>query len=541
MNRNDLRKRLALPFVLLLLAAMLPACDGGGGEGRGDTVPPFVSSVSPPGGADGAAVTNAVTAVFSEAVAPATINTSTFRLTAGGNPVAGQTAVSGRVATFTPLAPLASGTLLTATVTTGVADLAGNPLAVDFPWSFRTEAVSWLGTVQLGTSAEDAANGVATNTFGDLFVTGFTRGSLDGVTIPAGADLFLIRLNSSGSPQGIPVQLGTPADDFAEDIAADAFGNVYVVGFTQGSLDGITGPAGNDLFLIKFNASGSPTKIIQLGTLADDAASSLAVDGADNVYVAGFTRGELVLGAFQGLADIVLGKFNSLGDTLNILQLGTSADDFANDVAVDGVGNVYVAGATKGGLAGTNQGLFDLFLVKFDPAGTELWRRQLGTPADDEALGVAAAADGTVYVAGQTRGSLAGANQGNNDLFLIKFNSDGQQIWRRQLGTSDDDGAEDLALDASGNILVTGTTFGDLAANNTGLGDLFLIKFEPLFGAELWRQQLGTVADDEARGVAVGRGGGIFVTGLTFGDLAMLNQGISDLFLVKYDASGNLQ
>jgi hypothetical protein len=108
----------------------------------GDTTPPAVSSTSPANGAAGVAANASVTATFSEAVDPATVTTATFKLQGGAAVVAGTVSLSGNTATFRPSASLAPGTTYSATVTTGVKDLAGNAMAANRTWTFTTGAAA---------------------------------------------------------------------------------------------------------------------------------------------------------------------------------------------------------------------------------------------------------------------------------------------------------------------------------------------------------------------------------------------------------------
>jgi Beta-propeller repeat len=108
-------------------------------------------------------------------------------------------------------------------------------------------------------------------------------------------------------------------------------------------------------------------------------------------------------------------------------QLGTAGLDFGYGVAVDSSGNVYVTGYTEGGLDGnTSAGNFDIFLVKYDSAGTKQWTRQLGTTEWDVGSGVAVDSSGNAYVTGYTPGGLDGnTSAGGEDIFLVKYDSNG--------------------------------------------------------------------------------------------------------------------
>ena len=107
----------------------------------------------------------------------------------------------------------------------------------------------------MGTSSTDNAYGVATDSSGNVYVTGNTNGGLDGNTSAGSWDLFVVKYNSSGTKQWTK-QLGTSSTDWAKGVATDSSGNVYVAGYTAGGLDGNTSAGGLDLFVVKYNSDG---------------------------------------------------------------------------------------------------------------------------------------------------------------------------------------------------------------------------------------------------------------------------------------------
>ena len=230
-------------------------------------------------------------------------------------------------------------------------------------------------------------------------------------------------------------QFGTPAADLAYGIATDAQGNFYTVGVTTGSLDGTTtASVAGALFVVKYDKSGVRQWIRQLGTAnGDTRAVGVAIDPVGNVYAAGNTSGDLDGNSNAGMVgnfDLFVVKYDSSGVKQWTRQLGTPGDDFANGIAADAQGNVYVTGTTSGGLDGNaNAGLsgVDMFIVKYDGAGTRQWTRQFGAGGDDEGVGIAIDAQGNVYVAGSTRdGVLDGnTNAGGFDLFVVKYDAAG--------------------------------------------------------------------------------------------------------------------
>ena len=176
--------------------------------------------------------------------------------------------------------------------------------------------------------------------------------------------------------------------------------------------------------------------------------------------------------------------------------------------------------------------------MKLDTEGEEVWTRQFGTRDHDYNTGVASDGAGNVYVTGHTEGDLGSPNAGDDDAYLAKYGEDGELLWTRLFGTSEDDQAWGVATDSYGNAYVTGYTKGDLGASNAGSGDVFVSKFDPA-GSLLWTEQFGTDEFDGADGVAVDPVGNVYLAGHTddifaprFPDL--FQESFLDAFVVKF-------
>jgi len=409
-------------------------------------------------------------------------------------------------------------------------------------------ATKLLGATGAVTSGES----VATDASGNVYVAGSTSGGLDGNSLTGTRDFFVTKYNSSGVKQ-YTRQLGVALGNvtLGSSVATDASGNVYVVGFTDGGLDGNTRTGSYDYFITKYNSSGVKQYTKQLGAAgADTEGRSVATDASGNVYVAGYTTGRLDGNMQTGTADFFLTKYNGSGVKQYTQQLGAAgAETYAVSVATDASGNVYVAGFTFGGLDGnTLTGSKDFFVTKYDSSGVKQYTKQLGVAgADTEGRSVATDASGNVYVAGYTWGGLDGNTQTGNytwDFFVTKYNSGGIKQYTRQLGVGGaNTWSNSVATDTSGNAYVTGSTQGGLDGNTlTGTSDFFVTKYNSS-GVKQYTRQLGvggaTGAVTSGQSVATDASGNVYVAGSTTGGLdGNTLMGSRDFFVTKYNSSG---
>ena len=126
-------------------------------------------------------------------------------------------------------------------------------------------------------------------------------------------------------------------------------------------------------------------------------------------------------------------------------------------------------------------GSTDVFVVKYNSSGTKQWAKILGSAAsyDGEYADMIIDSSDNIYIASCTAGSLYGTNAGSLDLFLVKLNTAGTQIWIRQAGSSASDIVQRLAVDSDGNIFVSGYSSGNLDGNtNVGSADIFIVKYD---------------------------------------------------------------
>ena len=282
------------------------------------------------------------------------------------------------------------------------------------------------------------------------------------------------KFDSAGNPQWTR-QFGSTQPDLNLGATADAFGNVYVTGYTEGDLDGDSS-GGRDIFLRKYAPDGNLLWGRQLGTSEADEGSSVVTDALGNVYLSGYTTGNFG-GVNAGMADSFVTKLDAAGNVLWNRQFGTNRSDESYAIAADAFGNVYASGFTDGNFEGQSKGGRDAFILKLDDAGTTVWRRQVGTTSTDRSDGVAVDEHGNVYITGMTRGALAAPIAGSDEAFVSAFNANGVPVWSYQIGTAGIDEGQGIATDRNGAVYATGYVTGTFVAPNLGFGDVYLGKF----------------------------------------------------------------
>lgn len=408
----------------------------------------------------------------------------------------------------------------------------------NYTWN-STECVLAVDFRQWGTGGGDAGYSVAIDSSGNIFVTGYTLGGLDGNTNAGSSDMFVTKWTADLTKSWTK-QLGSTGMDSGNGVAVDSSGNIFVTGSAYADFEGATYAGGyGDIFLVKYKTDGTKEWSKLWGTANDDYGQSVAVDGDGNIYVAGYTSGALDGGTKTGGFDVYLTKWNSDGSKAWTKLWGTVSDEICHGVAVDGDGNIFVTGYTySGSFEGyTNAGGKDIFLTKLNSSGTIVWTKQWGTSSDDFGYSVAVDGDGNIFAAGWTTGELDGnTTSGGEDIYLTKWNADGTKAWTKQWGTDHDDRGQGVVTDGSGNIIVSGfawSAMNDDAIYN-GWEDVFLTKWSA-GGTRVWTKEFGTYSYDYGRAVTIDSDGNFFMTGETHGVFTGSGTGDNyDVFLVEY-------
>lgn len=311
-------------------------------------------------------------------------------------------------------------------------------------------------------------------------------------------------------------QIGTFDYDIGTGVAIDSLNNSYLTGF---SLALLGSPFGEQALLYKYDPSGNLLWTKPTRSLPSQRSNSVAVGGNNDVFIAGLAQ--------YATDDAFLSKYNSAGSLLWTRQVNSNGNEQATSVAADHSGNSYVTGSTNGNLAGPNLGGYDGFLGKYDSAGNLLWMRQIGTAGYDSGNAIAVDSTGSLYVTGVTNGGITLPSGSGGDVLVAKFSSGGDLIWSRQFGSSTLDSGASIAIDSSGDLFITGSTYGNIGGPNLGRSDVFISKLTST-GAVLWSRQYGTQEDDYGKSVALDKSGNplVLTSGLLLSKFATTGSSI---------------
>lgn len=364
--------------------------------------------------------------------------------------------------------------------------------------------------------------------------------------------------------------------------AVDSIGNVYLAGeansitaIASGGTQNNYGGGSTDAFLAKFDSNGTRQWGTYYGGVQSEWCGTCAVDGSDNVYLAGFTESDTAIASgghqdnFGGIIDAFIVKFNASGVRLWASYYGGADQDWGKSCAVDGTGNVYLAGTTYSDTAIASDGFQNTlgdapgkaFLVKFNSSGVRQWGTYYGEAGYAEGTSCTVDGSDNVYLAGSTNsdstiasGGHQNINGGYTDAFLVKFNSSGNRLWGTYYGGSSDEEGKCCAVDGGGNVYLSGRTFSDTAIGSGGYQnmragsyDAFLVKFNSS-GLRQWGTYYGGANYEYGYSCAADGSGNVYLTGGTGSDTTIASGGYqntpggsTDAFLVKFDASGMRQ
>ena len=309
---------------------------------------------------------------------------------------------------------------------------------------------------------------------------------------------------------------------------------------------------------------------------------AITTDESGNIIITGITNSgnaTATVGAHQailgGNTDALIAKFNGNGVMQWATYFGGSNYDAGSGIKVDISGNLIMTGYTNSTSAVATSGAYqinhgngitggyDAFIAKFNTYGVRQWATYYGGSGADEGRSITTDSSGSIFVAGYTVSTTAiatsGAHQtihggGSYDVFLTKFNANGQRQWATYYGGGNHDYVEEIVIDKNWNVIISGQTYSTTAIATSGayqtiLGggkDAFIAKFNTN-GVRLWASYYGGSGDDEGSGIATDENGNLIMTGYTTSTNAIAIGGVHqtiyggggyDAFITKFNANG---
>jgi len=349
-----------------------------------------------------------------------------------------------------------------------------------------------------GSSSSDWGYGIATDTGGNIYVTGYSNATWGSpVNAHSGnSDIVVMKLSTDGALQWNTFH-GSMSDDIGLAIAADGNGGVYVAGFSYnawGSPVNAHAHSGHpNIVVLKLDTDGA----LQWNTFhgsAWDSAFGIVTDMSGNVYVTGYSNATWgsPVNAHTGSADIVVMKLSTDGALQWNTFHGAGGMDYGYGIVTDMNGNVYVTGYSEGtwGLpVNAHSGSTDIVVLKLDTDGALQWNTFHGANSWDEGRGIAVTG-GNVYVAGNSEfgwGSPVNAHSGSADIVVLKLDTDGVLQWNTFHGSDAWDEGGGIAV-TGGNVYVAGasnTTWGLPVNAHTGSADIVVLKLSPVTFADV--------------------------------------------------------
>ena len=327
------------------------------------------------------------------------------------------------------------------------------------------------------------------------------------------------------------------------DIAVDSLGNIYSVGSNSNS--GTT-----NAFLSQYDPETNlfTSESVSIGTNdGSTGASAIAISSDDSIYVTGDTSGELVPGISRGefdQRDIWVAKYQDTESGLEqvwIQQFSLGEVEFAQDIATDSENNVYVIGEIAGVEGGDNVGSDRIWFTKFQADGERLWTRILDFDSSlaDVPKGITVDESDNIYITGENR--IGNSQDSEADVFLSKYNTEGNLLWTQDFGTSSDDGVEDLTLDSEGNLYLTGSTRSGLDGQNQGTGDAWVARLNNIENSDRIERERFILGDSTGNFYGSDRIARITGFDAAIGDTIQLHGSSEDYRLEKNDVTGEVE
>lgn len=386
--------------------------------------------------------------------------------------------------------------------------------------------------------------------------------------------LLSFTINQSFAQGGYWLQrAGSVTPDEGTDISIDNGGNTYSTGYFTGNAtfgsSSISSSGLTDIFLTKVDNQGVFQWARKAGGSGADRALSVKTDAQGNSFITGFFFQTATFGSqsvtASGAQDVFIAKYDNAGTLVWVTKAGGTGADIGNAINLDANGNVVITGeftgtATFGSTTLTSQNnSVDIFVAKLDPSGNFLWAKKGSAPYIDRGIDVACDPTGNVYATGSFSDTITFDQTHNNNIqgavFLVKYDSNGNEQWFRKVGGGAFNIVSGIAIDNSSNVYLTGDFGGSIiffGTTNTTLTNpypnrIFIAKYNSS-GALSWAKSAGSDSEISSKNITLDSQGDSHIVGNfkckfseyadQYGQGTFNSVGYWDIFVAKYNSSG---
>ena len=371
--------------------------------------------------------------------------------------------------------------------------------------------------------------------------------------------------------------IGSLESEEGKDVIEGIDNCIYIVGNTNGNLDGQENNGGVDIFLSKFQRNGTKEWTKLIGTSDDDNVSSIEMGSDGSIYILGNSYGDINGQSNNGKSDIFITKLNSNGDLEWSKIEGYNNDDFGNSITINDEGFIYIIGTSYIDIDDESTSpKGHIYISKLNSDGDKQWSKLRGNSELVLGESITSGNDGSIYITGTAYFYREGQTYFDldtyetkplllRDAFLEKLDSDGIVLWSKLLGAERYAGGHALVTDTNGNIYQAGyiqtDANGEVKIDGEKYSrehteddwhstfDAFVSKFDDS-GSREWIKLIGTPfegyreGNDYANDIAI-HDDSIYLVGTIDGPLYESNQFIlekhEDIFLTKFDLYGEHQ
>ncbi|MGB3946817.1 MAG: SBBP repeat-containing protein [Bacteroidia bacterium] len=451
----------------------------------------------------------------------------------------------------------------------------------------KAQIFEWA--TQIGGTDDDQGASIAVDDSGYVYTSGVFSSTVDfdpgpgtfNLTSFGVKDIFISKHDSQGNFIWAK-QIGGSSHDESFSIAIDKWSNIHLIGYFQGTID--VDPsmaslnfisAGNfDAFVSKYDKNGNLVWSKQFGGSLFESGNSIALDTMGNVYATGAFAGTADFdpsGATfnltsTGSSDIYINKLDSLGNFVWAINMGSTSGDEGLSITTDLSGNVYSTGYFRDiadfdpsiGVSNlTSIGNQDIYVAKFDNAGTFIWAKSVGSTNADRSTTIAVDTAQNVYISGYYGGTIdfdpdGGTytlnNGGNDDAFVAKLDNSGALVWAHGFGVFPSELGYSIKVSESGYVYTVGFFLNtvdfdpstEIVNLNSGSGSVYILKFNN-DGTLNWARQIAS-AYDRGQCIALDAQENLYITGYFDGEadfnpnsgvFTLSNSGNNNAFITK--------